>query len=120
MSFFGLLLLAALFFFVIRPIFRILWRAYRQKRALEEMWRQMCGQDTGSRTNSRRHASKTSKTPHRKKKIPKDVGEYVDYEEIDEHINPNSPKTDDTKRYTGPAEPQVSDAEWEDLPPRHP
>lgn len=53
--------------------------------------------------------------PRRRDKIfTGDVGEYVDFVEIDEKIDYTSSSTASSTAYT-PREPQVSDAEWEDV-----
>lgn len=49
----------------------------------------------------------------RRKIFSRDEGEYVDFEEIDVKVE-YSAESNDTHQYS-PREPQVSDAEWEDI-----
>ncbi len=54
-----------------------------------------------------------TRTRHRGKIFTGDVGEYVDFVEIDEKVDYTSASAT-SSAYT-PREPQVSDAEWEDV-----
>lgn len=67
----------------------------------------------GGRKGFARHS-----TPQRKRKIfSREDGEYVEFEEIEAkaEFRHTSPQTDGSKASYTPREPQVSDADWEDV-----
>lgn len=110
MSFFGFLILVLIGYFVIWPIVKV---AIRVRSAQRQFRDAMSG--TGASAWTR--ASQTSRPggwsrPFRRKpkKIGPEVGEYVAFEEVDIAEESTAEAPADFN-----AEPQVSDAEWEDL-----
>lgn len=65
-------------------------------------------------------ASNTAGSPRRKKKIDKDVGEYVEFEDITTASSSYSETVEgpDGSRRVAESELQVVDAEWEEIPPK--
>jgi hypothetical protein len=65
-------------------------------------------------------ASNTAGSPRRKKKIDKDVGEYVEFEDITTASSSYSETVEgpDGSRRVAESESQVVDAEWEEIPPK--
>lgn len=125
MSLFALILLFILVWFVIIPVVKFLWRANRQAKQWRDLYRQATGQSGGNPFGGfggRTRREQPEPQPKRKKVFTKDVGEYVDFEEItDTESATSSPsgttyeRTTTHTRYTGPRESQVSDADWEEV-----
>ena len=88
--------------FIIAPFIRLI-RISRQ-------WTNPRNQQQQQRQQRQRRRPQPQYTP--KKKIDPTVGEYVEFTETD------SPQTDATPgaRPNTPAEPQITDVTWEDLP----
>ncbi len=65
-------------------------------------------------------ASNTAGSPRRKKKIDKDVGEYVEFEDITTASSSYSETVEgpDGSRRVAESEWQVVDAKWEEIPPK--
>lgn len=127
MSIFGLLFLFIILWFLIIPLVKLLWRANKQARAWRDFYRQATGTGSGASSRSRSpFGSARKQQQHRQQRakvFTKDVGEYVDFEEItDTETTTTTGRGSTTERtrthtrYQGPAEPQVTDAEWEDIP----
>lgn len=112
----GTLLFLLLFFFVLLPLGRIAWAAWQQYRLLKRHMRRAqefqdsfrrARQEAGGESDERPRHSRT-----RKKKIARDVGEYVAFEEMRTYSDPD---TADTPPPTPPAGSQIEDADWEDI-----
>lgn len=106
------LLLLFIIFFVV-PVVRIAYSVYKVRSKMRDAMRGMYGaQPDAERRNTRqeRKAGWSAPGEHRKK-IGKDVGEYVKFEEL-----PASPVSDTSQapRHTD-HEPQITDADWEDI-----
>lgn len=111
MSFFLILILAFLFYYLLRPAFRV-WRTMnRLRREAREAFQQGASgyRPTG---NDRRRQQEAPKPEHRKV-FTRDMGEYVAFDEIKvEQTEPSS--NGETKKSTV-TEAQVTDVEWEDI-----
>lgn len=104
---------------VVKPLVARYARHKFQQR-MNDMFNQAFGspydtprQDPGESFWQRAYRRATGQ-PHKRKRekaIPKDVGEYVEFEEID--VKWESKKPADPNY--NPTEPQVSDADWEDI-----
>lgn len=111
----GTILFLLLFFFVLLPLARIAWAAWRQYRLLRDHMRR--AQEFEDRF---RHAAGAAASAHdpqpqptaRKKKIDPDVGEYVQFEEM--RVFASDDIADAPAHTEAPAE-QIEDADWEDI-----
>lgn len=89
--------------------------------AYDQYSQQYGGTQDGGRGASGRRSPRGSAARHRRrgKIIPKDVGEYVEFEEIPTYNKPsteNTAKSDlNAKTHKFKDEPQISDADWEDI-----
>lgn len=100
----------------------LMWLMSKQAR---KQYEQMFGQQPPSSSQQRRgraqgwspfSRNKGQRKPNKRRRskiIGKDVGEYVEFEEISVYTPPTSHREESHKKY--PDEPQISDAEWEDL-----
>ncbi|MCM1336650.1 MAG: DUF4834 family protein [Candidatus Amulumruptor caecigallinarius] len=126
MSLLFLILIAAIIWYVIVPVVKTLYRAHRQAKQWRDLYRQATGQGSSNPFGGfggHKRSEQSEPQPKRKKVFTKDVGEYVDFEEItDTQTATSSPEgssyehTTTHARYTGPADPRVTDADWEDIP----
>lgn len=113
----GTILFLLLFFFVLWPLGRVAWAMWRQYRAVKRQFRQAFGGRDGSA--GRRQDAPQTEPPVKKKKIARDVGEYVAFEEIrtftatDDEGN----RTEYAERTSVSVESQVEDADWEEIKP---
>ncbi|MCH5245863.1 MAG: hypothetical protein J1E84_05320 [Muribaculaceae bacterium] len=110
MSFFLLFILILLFFYIVRPLWRVYSAMKQQQRQAQEFFRGMSGERNGSfggQTNNRRPTV-------RKKIIDKDVGEYIEYEDIPS-ADDATPTTNDPsdKRYD--TADRITDADWTEI-----
>lgn len=99
--------------FLLGPWLRA-WLARYARRKMEERINAIFGEQfgmNGSPGRQRQGGAQTSaQRPRRHGKIfTREVGEYIEFEEIDEPMPPPY-----NTKYT-PKEPQVTDAEWEDI-----
>lgn len=106
-TFLLLIFIFFLVFYVVIPLLRVgrqIWRAYSSISNTKRTMRDAFNQATGG-------ASQYDTNPYpKKKKIDSTVGEYVPYEEI------RDPKaTPHQAPHTTPSEPQIEDADWEDI-----
>lgn len=110
MSFFLLLFIAFLVYFVAIPLWRVYSAVNRQRRAMRDFF----GQARSGQQNDRSRSgfSRPSQQPRRKKKIDPNIGEYVEFEEIESTTTTQTAEgtTTDYRR-----ESQVTDVEWEDV-----
>lgn len=105
-----LLILFIIFFvlpWILRTTFPWLFRWFVHKQTRKYMDNAFGGYDQSYDPNRRRD---TYERPQKRKKIDPSVGEYVEFTEIEGHVTERDVKPN------GPAENQVSDVEWEDLP----
>jgi hypothetical protein len=113
----SLLITGFILWFVIRIIVAIFDFQHRSRRFFDQFTANNAHQDT---TGERKGG--WSRSAHiKRKRIDGSVGEYVDFEEVDNTAHPTSttsaehdPDTYDNDPDTEPA-PRVSDAEWEDI-----
>lgn len=105
------LLLLFIIFFVV-PVVRVAYTVYKVRSKMRDAMKGMYGAqqpDAGSNRQTRKGG--WSAPGEHRKKIGKDVGEYVKFEEL-----PASPAFDTSQapRHTD-YEPQITDADWEDI-----
>lgn len=105
------LLLLFIIFFVV-PVVRVAYTVYKVRSKMRDAMKGMYGAqqpDAGSNRQTRKGG--WSAPGEHRKKIGKDVGEYVKFEEL-----PASPSsgTSQSARHTD-YEPQITDADWEDI-----
>lgn len=106
------LLLLFIIFFVV-PVVRIAYTVYKVRSKMRDAMKGMYGTqqpDTGSDTRRARKGGWSAPGEHRKK-IGKDVGEYVKFEELPAV---SASDTTESRRHTD-CEPQITDADWEDI-----
>lgn len=136
--FFYILLLLFLYFFVIRPLFRV-WSvvhdARRQAQQAQDDFMRAAGFDPDairgrrSRAANEPRRSKTGWSEPRpvKKKIDSSTGEYVKFTEVEVTATETSTETSGTSAQAGSAqgaskttytatEEQITDIEWTDIP----
>lgn len=112
-TFIATILLFYLIWLLIKPLLvNYARRKYQEK--VNDMFSQAFGQAAGNRRD--RYSAPRAKQKH--KVFSKDEGEYVEFEEIEikEEFHSNDPvnSTHTPPNYT-PREPQVSDADWEEI-----
>lgn len=111
MSFFAVILIFLLIFFVVLPIFRVGVAIYRARRQARQFF------DSFRRNGAGAPADETPDAPKpKKKKIDPSDGEYVAFEEIESTTTVDS-QTDSAGRSstTVETEQQIVDIEWEDI-----
>lgn len=111
MSFFAVILIFLLIFFVVIPIFRVGAAIYRARRQARQFF------DNFGRNGAGAPADETAAAPKpKKKKIDPADGEYVQFEEIESTTTVDS-KTDSAGHTTTTVETeqQIVDIEWEDI-----
>lgn len=110
------IVLILVFWFILRPLFRILFGFYRLRKQVNDMFSQ---QQKGSRTNSSKGTHQAQGQQKKKKIIDPNVGEYVEFEEINTSDNRNSTtQTPGQTRYdagTYSSGNNIEDVEWEDI-----
>ena len=119
------LLLILLLIFVLWPLVRTAWRIWQQMRSVRRF---MADPEAEIRRQAERQArararysgdtySRTTESPRRrrrKKKIPRDVGEYVTFTEVEITETERRQRDSQTPpRFT--AEEQVTDIKWVDI-----
>ena len=111
----GTILFLLLFFFVLLPLGRVAWAVWRQYSTLRKHMRS--AQAFGDAFREQQEAARRQQEkPARKKKIARDVGEYVAFEEMRVYTRSETTTVDadgTTTRVT--VESQVEDAEWEEI-----
>ena len=117
MSFFSLLLLFLFVYFIVIPMGRLYMRIRRGRRQFNDMFSAFGGNPSArasAQSGSRPGGWNTA--PGRKKKFSREEGEYVDFEEVETASCSYNPGTGQSEiHYT--VEQQITDVEWEDLPP---
>ena len=105
---------------VVKPLAaRYMRRKFQQK--VNDMFRQAMGGNAGPTGSDpfetyHRNTRQQAEKPARRKVFSRDEGEYIEFEEV--HIHAEYTSTDTTTSqstsYT-PREPQISDADWEEI-----
>lgn len=111
MAFFFLLILI----FILIPIGRVFLAVYKAKRQTQRMWEQYNNNAQAFRRQYQQRSrgySQPDQPQPKKKKIGRDVGEYVDFEEIAGSSTTQTEQSNTHKEYH---EQQVTDAEWEEI-----
>ncbi|MCM1163253.1 MAG: DUF4834 family protein [Muribaculaceae bacterium] len=110
-TFFLTILIVYLTVYLLWPLLRA-WLARYARRKMEERINEMFGMSGNSAPRSGAAPQQSHHAPRRGKIYGRDEGEYIEFEEIDIPLPPPPPT-----KHT-PMEPQVSDAEWEEIDPR--
>lgn len=104
-----------LIFFILWPVLKTGWRIWRQ---MSQVRRFMADPEGEMRRQARKNAGGANRTqasrPGRKKKIPRDVGEYVAFTEIEVSADERA-RSANTQETSFKAEEQVSDIKWVDI-----
>ncbi|MDE6574891.1 MAG: DUF4834 family protein [Muribaculaceae bacterium] len=115
------LLLFILIIFILWPFIKLAWKLWRNVRQAQRFMRDPFGeamrqaQEQARRsegTHTRNYGTNTASYSSKKKKIGRDVGEYVPFTEV---ADQQTAKTADSAKTNYTTESQVSDVEWEDL-----
>lgn len=109
----GTFLFLLLFFFVLLPLGRAAWAFWRQYSAVKRQFRAAEEFRQAYRRAAGYGDAPDTEAPHgrpRKKKIARDVGEYVAFEEVRTYGDDPAPSA-----RPGKPEPQVEDADWEEI-----
>lgn len=116
----GTILFVYIMWLVVKPLAaRYMRRKFQQK--VNDMFRQAMGGNAGPTGSDpfetyRRNTRQQAEKPARRKVFSRDEGEYIEFEEV--HIHAEYTSTDTTASqstsYT-PREPQISDADWEEI-----
>ncbi len=118
---FTILFLLLLFFFLIRPAWRLYRSMRRQQQAAYSFFENMGFETPRSQGNTRRRRRQPAAQPgpaSKKKKIDSSVGEYVKYEELSAtesvyHETRDGGESSSSARVV--VEQQIVDVEWEDI-----
>lgn len=111
MGIFFILFLIFIFWFLIRPVFRLWYTVRNAQKQANDFFRGTTGNRGQSAGYAQREPRQRSyRRSH--KKIDPNVGEYVEFEEISTYHGSSS-DTGSTVKFT--RESQIEDAEWEDL-----
>ncbi len=108
------LILLLLFFLIIWPLIRVAIAFYRAQQQARKAFGQFGRESSQQRTG--RKAGWSGFQRQRKKKISRDMGEYVEFEEIVKTSTENTVNGDEasTEQKTE-IEQQIVDVEWEDI-----
>lgn len=118
LTFFGTILILYLVWLIVKPLLlSYAQRKYTQK--VNDMFNQTFGGGTGFSSGASpfgQHRRQQHQPQRRKKIFSRDEGEYVDFEEIEVKTEFSASETTEKQgpSYT-PREPQVSDADWEEI-----
>lgn len=108
----GTFLLLIFLFFVVYPLFKIGITVYRVRQKASEFFNRSSGNGgADGYTSGKRRAGWSHTRQDRKKKIDPSVGEYVEFEDIKVPYR----QEEFRGRTDYKTEPQVEDAEWEDI-----
>lgn len=117
MSFLSLIFLFLFVYFIVIPMVRLFMRVRRGRQQFNDIFSAFGGNPsarTSAQSGGRPGGWNTP--PGRKKKFSREEGEYVEFEEVETASCSYNPGTGQTEtRYT--VEQQITDVEWEDLPP---
>lgn len=111
MSLIGIILLFLFIWYVVRPAVKFFMTVNRLRDQARSAYQNRWG---GSQRQSERKAGWTAPVKRKKKKIDRNVGEYIEYEEIT-HISASSESTTSGQTRYSSTEEQVTDVEWEDI-----
>lgn len=119
MSFLAFLLFLFIIFILV-PLLRIFFTIYRAQHRAKKAFRQYKEQMNGFKQqadNANSHTAGWQHTaPQKKKKFDRSQGEYVEWEEVtDIETPPATPRSEPQKERDIEREPQISDAEWEEI-----
>lgn len=107
--FFVLLIFGLIFYFILWPIGKLMWRGYK----LQQEWQKATAGMRGAYEDAARR--RQEQKPHaKKKKIDPSVGEYVAFEEIKIETTRETHTSGDG-RTSVRVESQIEDAVWEEL-----
>lgn len=109
----GIFIFLLLLFFIIIPLFKVIWRVWQVQRSFSRMQQQArdaMNRAAGASAEARSSGGQSARR-HRKK-IDPTVGEYVAFEEV--HAPAGSGSASDAGEAFR-AEPQVEDAVWEEI-----
>ncbi len=110
----GIFIFLLLLFFIIIPLFKVIWRVWQVQRSFSRMQQQArdaMNRAAGASAQARR-ADRQSAARRPRKKIDPTVGEYVAFEEVHAPAASGSASDGDGAFR---AEPQVEDAVWEEI-----
>lgn len=113
LGFIGFLLLLFFIFYVVLPLAKFGWKIYRAKKNWDDQMNQFRRAAEGRRDAWGRPAE--PETPHHKKKIARDVGEYVAFEEISVETSEETTDKKTVEKETFTSEEQIEDVSWEDI-----
>ena len=123
-TFFLILFLIFIFYFVVRPVYRIWSAVKRAQKQQKDFINSMFGArgvddppaDPEAAVDERARRRGGWSAPRRKrKKIDPEVGEFVKFKETEATVEGTSSDTASKASFT--AEEQITDVTWEDLPP---
>lgn len=108
----GYLIVFIILYFLLRPVIKLLWGVHRARKQFNDIFKEQHGFSSGRDDHDTQEAHVDPHTG-RRKVYASDDGEYVDFEEVQSPLQqPASSPVAETNR---PYEPQVTDAEFEDL-----
>lgn len=112
MNFF-LFILFLLILFIAIPAIRVARRINAFRRQMNDMASRARSAyaSSGYSDDRRSRATGATSSPRRRKRIGADVGEYVEWEDVEVA----SQQTSERAAYTGVVEEQISDVEWEEV-----
>ena len=108
----GAFLLFLLIFFIVIPLAKSVWAIYRQMRQVRSFMNDPAGYYTRTAAGKQKKRKQEQQKKTQRKVFTKDVGEYVDFEEI-RSDSPQQNSTSGEVKYK--KEEQVTDIKWEDL-----
>ncbi len=108
MSIFGFLFLIFLLV-ILWHVLRVVFRLWMFRRKVQQAYRQAYDRSYAGSSERNRTGRKASGTRRRGKRIPADIGEYVEFEEISFVAETPGPPVKFERQE------QISDAEWEEI-----
>lgn len=120
LTLFGTIIFVYVMWLVVKPLAaRYMRRKFQQK--VNDMFRQAMGGAAGGAPFGAYGGNGATKQPQpekpaKRKIFSKDEGEYIEFEEVQIHVEYTETTVSDSQSpaYT-PREPQVSDADWEEI-----
>lgn len=110
----GTLLFILFIFFIVIPLFKILWRVWQFSRGIKDARRRMDDAFRAS-ASAPRGGHGPARPARKKKKIDPDVGEYVAFEEVSVSQSHTASGPTPGQPSGMRAESQVEDAVWEEI-----
>lgn len=111
----GTLIFALIFIFIIWPAIKFFWHLYTVQRQARQMFAQMNSTRQQTTGQEQRKAGWSKPAVNKRKKIDRDTGEYVSYENISAGASSFTSSSSETEYTEVRTESQISDAEWEDI-----